>query len=214
MDRFKSSIVAVALLIGGVAEAQPANRYAIDAAASEIYWQVYKAGALSRFGHNHVISVAKLEGHVHLADQAAESWFEMTIPVADLVIDDPALREAKGEDFESVPSEEDIAGTQRNMLSETVLNGEQFPELRVTGRNLTAFSSDAAIDLTIAILGREVQVTVPVAVELADGELVASGAFSMNHADLGMEPFSVMMGALQVGEQLDFFFRIRATPSN
>ena len=36
------------------------------------------------------------------------------------------------------------------------------------------------------------------------------GEFELNHADLGMQPFSVMMGALQVGEKLSFAYDIKA----
>ena len=36
---------------------------------------------------------------------------------------------------------------------------------------------------------------------------------ALNHADLGMQPFSVMMGALQVGEKLSFSYRVVARPT-
>ena len=38
----------------------------------------------------------------------------------------------------------------------------------------------------------------PTDVTIENGELHATGEFELNHADLGMQPFSVMMGALQV----------------
>lgn len=212
MDRFKSLVLLAGLTIAAAAAPQSAEpaRYRIDAAQSEIYWQVYKAGAFARLGHNHIISVEKLDGLVQVASALPQSRFEMTIPVADLVIDDPALRAGKGEDFASEPSEKDIDGTRRNMLGDKVLNGEQFPLLRIEGRNLSAVSMPATIDLTIGILGREVELTVPATVEIDAESVVASGTFSLSHADLGLEPFSVMMGALQVGEQIDFFYRIHA----
>ena len=44
----------------------------------------------------------------------------------------------------------------------------------------------------------------------AHGELRAKGEFELNHADLGMQPFTVMLGALAVGEKLSFSYDIKA----
>jgi polyisoprenoid-binding protein YceI len=216
MDRIRTLSLAAGLLAAGAAAAQqsPVGTYRIDESRSSVYWQVYKAGAFARFGHNHVIAAANYDGTVTLAADPADSSFELTIPVADLVVDDPQLRAQKGEDFSSVPSEDDIQGTRKNMLSERVLDGDMFPELEISGSNLSAVGEDASIDVTIGILGRHVDVTLPVSVEIDGRTLVASGNFSLTHEDLGMQPFSVMAGALQVGKQIDFFYRIEARKSD
>jgi hypothetical protein len=60
------------------------------------------------------------------------------------------------------------------------------------------------------MLGRTVDLTVPTEVTVDGDRLRATGAFELNHADLGMEPFSVMMGALQVGEKLSFSYVVEA----
>lgn len=208
--------LAVGLLAAGIVSAQqsPVGTYQIDESRSSVYWQVYKAGAFARFGHNHVISAANYDGTVTLASDPSDSGFELTIPVADLVVDNPQLRAQKGEDFASVPSEDDIEGTRHNMLSERVLNGDVFPELSISGRNLSAVGEDASIDVSIGILGRQVDMTLPVSVEIDGRTLVASGNFKLTHEDLGMKPFSVMAGALQVGNQIDFFYRIEARKSD
>lgn len=193
------------------ATGQPAGRvFDIDAGGSEVYWRVYKAGAFSRFGHNHVISVGAMSGSVTLAGDLGESGWELTIPVRELIVDDPALRERYGEEFASEPSEDDIAGTRTNMLSETVLNGEVYSEIHIRGTGLTGSPADAEFPVVIEMLGREVSLDLPGQVVIEGGELTASGEFSLVHADLGMKPFSVMMGALQVGERLDFSYRIHA----
>jgi hypothetical protein len=64
--------------------------------------------------------------------------------------------------------------------------------------------------LTIDVLGRSVTHTVPTSVVIEGDGLIATGEFALQHADLGMKPFSVMMGALQVGDQLDFIYRVHA----
>jgi hypothetical protein len=193
-----------------LAQTADGDVYEIDAARSDIHWQVYKAGAFARFGHNHVISVGTPSGRISVAEVLADSRVEMHIPVGELVVDNPQLRKGKGEDFASEPSDEDIEGTRGNMLSEGVLNGAQFPEIRVSGTNLSGLGANATIDLTIDLLGRSVTHTVPTSVVVEGDGLIATGEFALQHADLGMKPFSVMMGALQVGDQLDFIYRVHA----
>src|SRR6187455_2451655 len=91
----------VALFMGGVAPGQESGeRYVVDAAQSDFHWLVYKAGALSRFGHNHTIAVGDLSGNV-LVDSAdlAKSKLELQFSVGKLVVDDPKLRSTLGEEF-------------------------------------------------------------------------------------------------------------------
>jgi polyisoprenoid-binding protein YceI len=184
--------------------------YEIDAEASDIYWFVYRAGAFARFGHNHVISVGELSGNVLLQPELEQSRFEIEIPVARLVVDDPQLRAQEGEEFSSVPSEEDIAGTRQNMLSEDVLNADQHPFLRITGTGPSGPPGEQTLDATIELLGRSIPVSLPTVVQVEDDTIEASGTFTLTHEMLGMMPFSVMMGALQVGEPLDFTYRVTA----
>jgi hypothetical protein len=51
---------------------------------------------------------------------------------------------------------------------------------------------------------------VPTHVTVEGDVLTATGEFSLQHEDLGMKPFSVMMGALQVGPQIDFIYHVHA----
>jgi hypothetical protein len=200
----------------GLAAAQGADKvYKIDGAASDIHWLVYKAGALARLGHNHAIAVPTPQGTVTVnAQDLAASSFEIAFAVADLVIDNPTLRSTLGEDFASVPSADDIAGTQHNMLSDKVLNGDMFPTIRVTGTGPVGAAGMQTLKLKVELLGRVVDLTVPTKVTVDGDRLESTGEFELNHADLGMKPFSVMMGALQVGEKLSFSYHVvaRAVP--
>lgn len=205
-------IASLGLGHGHGALAQERGTYVVNAASSDVHWRVYKAGAFSRLGHNHVISVGELSGTVtYGGDGGGRSSFELTVPVAALVVDDPQLRRRYGADFSSVPSESDIAGTRRNMLSEAVLDGERHPQLRIRGQLASGGRDSAMFALAVEMLGRTVELTVPGEI-VADGDaLIVSGEFRLTHADLGVKPFSVMMGALAVDEPLDFTYRVRAT---
>jgi hypothetical protein len=185
--------------------------YAVDAATSDIHWRVYKAGTFARFGHNHVVSVGELSGQVTRDADSGAGTVELTIPVAGLVVDDPALRSLYGEDFSSKPSDDDIAGTRKNMLGDKVLDAEKYPTLAIRGRVDGDAAEVATLAVTVELLGRSIPVSVPCSIAVDGDVLTASGEFRLTHAELGMEPFTVMLGALAVGPDLDFSFDVRAT---
>jgi hypothetical protein len=211
MVRLRCGLAAV-LLLAGAAGADESRQYAIDAAGSDVHWLVFKAGTLARLGHNHVISVAGLTGAVSAdgADLSA-SRFELQFSVASLVVDDPTQRSGLGQDFSSVPSADDIAGTRKNMLGERVLMGDRFSTIRVSGQGPIGTADAQTLQITVELLGRSVALTVPTKVEVQGDELTASGEFELTHAALGMTPFSVMLGALQVADTMKFVYRIHAT---
>jgi len=205
-------LIPLCLTWSGVAAAQGADRaFAIDASASDIHWLVYKAGALARLGHNHVISVPGLHGSVTIgAQDLSASSFEIVIPVADLVIDDPKLRSGLGEDFASVPTEKDIEGTRHNMLTDRVLDGDKFPTIRVSGTGPFGATGAQTFKLKVELLGRTVGLTVPTNVTVTEDRVEASGEFDLTHAELGMQPFTALMGALSVGEKMSFTYHVVA----
>jgi polyisoprenoid-binding protein YceI len=185
--------------------------YRVDAPASEVLWRISKAGVMARFGHNHVISAEQFDGTVVVdPDDATRSRFDLEIPVAALVIDAPELRARFGEEFASVPSEADKEGTRNNMLGDGVLKAALFPIVRVRGGELAGVGDAQTLAIEIEILGGSFEFRVPSTVTFGDGTLEASGDFALDHSDLGMTPFSALGGALQVGERIEFSYRIRA----
>lgn len=207
----KSLLVAAYLMAGSAAAQQTVETYSVVAAESDLHWLVYKAGALARLGHNHTIAAGDLRGTVQLSSPSrAESRFELEFSAAELIVDDPQLRSTLGADFASVPTADDVAGTHRNMLSEAVLNGDVFPSVRITGRGPMTLDGVEMLEVTVELLGRTIPLRVPSEVTIDGDEVRARGQFELNHADLGMQPFSVMMGALQVGEKLSFAYDVVA----
>src|SRR5688500_12368587 len=84
---------AALLACGGAAAQEAGERYVVDAAQSDLHWLVYRAGAFSRFGHNHTVAVGDLRATVLVdRDDLAKSQLELQFSVANLVVDDPALR--------------------------------------------------------------------------------------------------------------------------
>jgi polyisoprenoid-binding protein YceI len=202
----------VGLLTAGIAPAQdPAQRYVVDAAQSDVHWLVYKAGALARLGHNHTVAIGDLRGNVTVnSADLAKSQFDLEFAVANLVVDDAALRATLGDEFASVPSENDIEGTRKNMLSERVLDGEKYPQIRITGTGPVAAGEKNELSIKVEMLGRTVDLTVPTEVTIDGDQLRAKGEFELAHGDLGMKPFTALAGALQVGETLSFTYDVTA----
>ena len=212
MKRTALAVCLTGLLLSGALSAQDTGgRYVIDAAQSDVHWLVYKAGALARLGHNHTIEVGDLTGSVAVnSADLSKSQFDLQFKVADLIVDAAALRATLGDEFASVPSEDDIEGTRNNMLSERVLHGEKYPQIRLTGFGPVSVGGKQELAVKVEILGRTVDLEVPTEVTINGEQLRATGEFELNHADLGMKPFSVMAGALQVGEKLSFSYDVTA----
>ena len=215
MRSFSRLPALLCLVWSGFAAAQGVERvFAIDGAASDVHWLVYKSGALARLGHNHVIALPNPRGSVTVgAQDLSTSHFEIVIPVADLVIDDAKLRSGLGEEFASVPTAKDIEGTRHNMLTDRVLDGDKFPTIRVSGAGPVGAAGGQMFKLKIELLGRTVDLTVPTKVMVTDDRVEASGEFDLNHADLGMQPFTALMGALSVGEKMSFSYHVVARPA-
>jgi hypothetical protein len=192
------------------AGAGEARVYTVDAAQSEVYWRIYRAGAAARLGHNHVISVSGLEGTVRLTDDVAAAEWSLSFPVAALIVDDPELRARYGKDFESVPSERDKAGTRENMLTDRVLNGAMFPEISLHGIGVEGPLEDAHLPLTIEMLGRSIEQSFPATISIEDGSLTVTGEYRLTHEDLGLEPFTALGGLMAVGDDIDFTYKIHA----
>lgn len=194
-----------------VVDRATATEYRVDAEASLLRLLVYRAGALARLGHNHVIASRDLEGTIWYRDSQGRSAFSIRLPVADLTIDEPALRRAAGEDFAGEIPPEDIEGTRKNMLGEAVLNAAAHPTVNA---ELVALGDEgeASTTATVAVTlrGQRRLVEFPVSVRIEGDRLVATGETTVSHRELGLEPFSVMGGALSVAEDIGVSYRVVA----
>ena len=187
-----------------------AQEYRVGEDSADIRLLVYKAGALAALGHNHVISAPKTTGVIYRHPDLQQSAFELSLRVSDLVIDDPELRAEEGEDFASRPTDSDIEGTRRNMLGERLLDGDNFPTISVVGTGLVEGRDDYRATLWFTIKGRPYSKEVPLTITLGQNEIVVAGEFELTHQELGLTPFSVMLGALQVADTMGVRVNLKA----
>lgn len=189
--------------------------YRIDENQSELRVLVYRAGPLARFGHNHVMVNRSLRGEVHLADAPGESVFSLNVPVAGFVVDDAAVRREEGSDFAADVPEDAKSGTLLHMLSTSVLDADEFPAITVKGVAVSdAQGAPGAAALmatvTITVAGHESNVVVPFTLQIDSHQLSAIGSVELRQSALGLTPYSLMLGALQVQDQMRLKFKIVA----
>ena len=184
--------------------------YQVDAEGSDIRLMIHRAGALSWLGHSHVVSVGQLDGTIYVHPNLERSRFELEIPVQGLIVDDPLLRRQEGDEFSTRLSESDIAGTRSNMLGKRVLDAQRYPIVRLTGTGSIGDGPEFMLGFSMQVLGNVVEMRIPLNLRLDGNRLEATGALQLSHSNLGMRPFSRMLGALRVADELNFKFRIRA----
>ncbi len=68
-----------------------------------------------------------MRGFAWVPDDVTQASFEVHVPVQTFTIDEPSLRELEGADFSAEVPDSAREGTQRNMLSLAMLDGEHFP---------------------------------------------------------------------------------------
>lgn len=189
-----------------------ARRFVVQPGESELLILVYREGRLARLGHNHVISSTQLDGVVYLAPDLLNSAVELRLPVATLEVDRPANRARAGDEFPGEIAPDAIAGTRDNMLGSAQLDAERWPELLLVSRGITGAEPQLKLELDMALKNQVTAITVPVRLRReGDARLIAEGEFSVLQTDLGLQPFSALLGALRVRDQLDIRFRIVAT---
>lgn len=195
---------------GPEAPVSGARKYVLDPEASQVLIYVYRTGRMARLGHNHLVSVGELEGEVWLAEPLVGSRVEVRVPLQGLEVDDAELRAAAGPEFDTRPSPPDIEGTRRNMLGAQVLDAEAHPWIIVRGRPAWGVVPDLELDAEIEIRGQTRPFRLPVRLESTPDRVLASGEFRLRQSDFGITPYSVMMGALAVQDELRVAYRLVA----
>jgi polyisoprenoid-binding protein YceI len=171
---------------------------------------VYRGGAMARLGHNHVIASHHLEGEVFLADDVTATRFEIRVPVNELTVDEPAMRETAGPDFPPGVPQSARDGTHRNLLSVSLLDGANYPQIRLRSIDVVANGEALDVGVEIALKDQVRQARVPVTLQRKESALTASGEFTLKQSELGLKPFSVAMGTLVVLDEMRIRFEITA----
>jgi hypothetical protein len=196
----------------------------------------FRGGALSKAGHNHVIAAHDLMGTVYVPSDPLRASFELRFAVAQLTVDEPQLRAKEGADFAADVPDSARDGTRHNMLGDALLDAGQFPEITLISERIEREEAHAAQDsrdaeadghasqtnqgagaeahaqvhVNVTVRGQTHSFSVPVRYQLRLDRVTADGELPIRQSELGLKPFSAVMGALQVQDELHVRFHVVA----
>ena len=184
------------------------GEYRIDSGTSELRLLVYRAGPLANLGHNHVMVNRAVTGAVQIGAGVSASSLSLRVRADDFVIDDAQSRQEEGGDFPGDIPEDAKAGTRRNMLSTAVLNAAEFPDITVKSTSLTGTLNELNADLEITAAGHTSRISVPLSLQGDAHHFTAVGLLELRQTTLGLTPYSLLHGALQVQDAMQLKFKI------
>lgn len=182
--------------------------YAIDTSASELRLLVYRAGPLANLGHNHVMVNRAVTGAVRIGASLSASSITLRMRADGFVVDDAQSRQQEGGDFPGDIPEDAKAGTRRNMLGGAVLNAAEYPDITVKSTSLTGTLNELNAELEITAAGHTSRISVPLTLQGDAHQLIAAGSTELRQTALGLVPYSLMRGALQVQDAMQLKFKI------
>ena len=154
-----------------------AQEYKVVPEESLLQILVYRGGPMARLGHNHVIASHRVEGAVQVADELTATQFEIHVPVNELTVDEPAMCESAGADFPPGVPQSARDGTRKNLLSEALLDGANYPAIRLRATDVVAAGDAFDVGVEITLKDQVRNVRVPVRLERREG---AAGIGSRN----------------------------------
>ncbi len=172
--------------------------YRVDPVRSLLVIEVRRGGALAGLAHDHVVASHDVQGYV--APEAGRA--DLEIQLDRLIVDEPSLRAEAG--FTTQLSEGDIAGIRKHML-EKVLEADRYPSALVN-----VARDGAQWKVSITLHGTTHALEVPLAIDTSADEISASGHLALRQTDFGIVPYSFLGGAIQVQDELQLRFAIRA----
>ena len=195
----------------GAPEVRGATMYSIDSQASSVQIHVFRGGTLARLGHNHVMTSKHVTGRAWAHAALERSGFELSFPVAQLLVDDAKERAAAGSDFPGEIPDDDREGTKKNMLRAEVLDAERYPAVSLRSVKVSGTLQKLQIIARIKIKETSQDVTIPASVTIEGSRLTATGEFDVQQTSFGIKPFSIGLGALEVVDKLHVRFVLVGT---
>jgi hypothetical protein len=177
----------------------------VHTANTRIYVHVFKAGSL---GHEHAVAGLVKEGEIHLG--AAQNAGRVVADLTSFVADLDYARKLIG-----LPGETD-ADTQKkvnaNMLGKEVLDVLQFPT--ATGNIASALLLQQPsknglpqylLEGELSLHGVTKKMSVVAEAMEQNGWVRLRGHVSLKQSDFGMQPYTAMLGAIGVADQLELY---------
>ncbi len=147
-----------------------------------------------------------------VAADLSESSVSIDVPALKFIVDESEARQQEGAEFPADVPEDAKSGTLHNLLGGAVLDAAAFPEITVSSTTLSRSKDALMATLTINVAGHQSVIDVPFTLQPGPAEaLTATGSFELRQTAVGLTPYSLMLGALQVQDVLHIKFTITAT---
>jgi hypothetical protein len=184
--------------------------FTIDSSRSFLRVFVGRAGLLSEMGHNHIITSKNITGNLNYLSPPLISTAIFSIPAQALIIDDDSERKNAGDEYNSVPSISDKQGTKNNMLSNSVLDANNYPMIQLNIEGISINNKLNTYNVQISIKNQTIFQALPALVSFNDNTMTIDANFVLNHSQLKLKPFSILGGMLRVADQLRFELHLEA----
>jgi polyisoprenoid-binding protein YceI len=188
--RMNATMCFAAAMLLGAATGTHQEPHAIDTQHSVMRVRVFKAGALSAFGHDHEISAPIAMGKVDPAAQRVE----LEIDARTLSVVDPKA------------SGKDRAQIRNTMLGPDVLDGERNPRIIFRSTGVEQAGSNAwKVSGNLTLHGE----TRPVIVQVSGTEDRYTGHSLVRQSDFGIKPVKTAGGAVRTKDEVRIEFDIQ-----
>ena len=192
---------------------QAGVRYVLDTDQSVLRVYVHRGGTLAALGHNHVLVVRRVEGSFELPQDAHAVSGALSFAVEGFSVDEPAERAQAGADFPGVIAAADIAGTRHNLLGPGVLDAVNSPQVVVEFAGARGGPDDYVVSAKLTVRGVPSAAEVPLHLARDGVTLTADGTAMLSQTQLGLTPFSILLGALKVEDALQVRFHLVGRPA-
>jgi polyisoprenoid-binding protein YceI len=179
------------------------TRYRIDAARGSFTVQAFAEGLLSFMGHNPTFAVRRYGGEIRFADgdKKVESMF--------------VAAEAESLSLRDNVSQKDRTEIEKTMR-DGVLETGKFSEIYFVSKNITLSEKRdgkfaVTANGTLSLHGETHPKTIEAEAEINNGNIRASGEFSLRQSDFRIEQVKALGGTLKVKDEVKISFDITAT---
>lgn len=192
------------------APAPPAGAVEWQVTNSQLEIRVYRDGPMQKLGHDHLITSDRIAGGVELREPLTASRFALRLPLDSLVVDDAAARSRAGGEFDAPVPEKDREATRRNMLGERLLDAARQGDILLTADSIAGGPRNYQARVRVSLAGHEHVLAAPFELTIDGSRLVAHAVLRLTHADLGLVPFAVALGALRVRDDFEVELTVEA----
>jgi polyisoprenoid-binding protein YceI len=166
--------------------------WTFDAASGELDVITGTAGPAAKMGHRLTIAMRSW--------QATVQWAAKTPSSVEVIVDVESLQVLRGEGGITPLTAPERAIARSNALKS--LDAKKFPSIRFTSATIDTITGGYRLEGTLEIHGISRQQTVDVD---DDGQRLSS-AVTVRQSDFGVKPYSLMMGALKVADEVTVLF--------